>query len=888
MKYTKIFALFALLMGMHTGSRAQVFQVFEKNIKATKFQAANVDSISHNDTDGLTTIHLKNGNKQTFPKAETDSIVWYDPTNSILSKLQQGYFTQYPNFLHLLRDCGNEFPNWRDRWTDYLNGVIDLTVFAANDEAWQRFFAENAKLPASNPWHTATSYDALTPDQKQTLLASALMSDRKISEMGKQGILRLKSLTSADVWTPVLTPEYCALNSITEEDQRIICGALITTPWMPGVDITNVDVACTNGYLEQVSVPLTPLATMADIIHNNGKTNIFAHIIDCIQRNQSTDPYGYGLKFDPSWAGYYYEMPPEKDMAAMFVPSDRTLWRYFTEGAGQIFLKVYYAKEGTADAIPYAKPTTQDELLQQLDSIPADVLSIFVKQIMMRSFAGSVPSKMISLKDDAMEQMFYAEDIDKLENCLLACNGAVYIMDKVYGPADFTSVTAPAFVSYINRIIKSAIYGDFMNLNYYTYLKAPQQDITFFLPSDEALGYYYYDPISMKSRTPRVIKFSYVGGSFPVKLQFYNYYCPYNKDKGQVGTIGNLIPGTSLYTNSEVTNRLQDILYNHTIVNDGTQDIHSRNEYYRTFGGDVVKVERDASGNIIAAKGTFQLENERLNIVSETPGVTECKVEDSYESLSNGQTYTLNAPLVPTYRSLWSIMTNDADMAEWIEGMGGNTPYSEFYKLCAADEDVIVGCGLVDEWLSPSQSKSALKQFKTFISDNGLDYNFAHLSGNTPYTAYIPTNEAVQAAIAQGLPTWNDIRKDYQNNCSTYADSVRIAGKIMTLTNVIKAHFHYGMAIADQEPFQKEYKSLYLDEQTLVSPKVKVNCIGSGKMTVTDWNGHTFNITNNKNVFVRDYTCSDSPINRAMKGITMNGYRSGVVHQIDGVLGFTK
>ena len=255
---------------------------------------------------------------------------------------------------------------------------------------------------------------------------------------------------------------------------------------------------------------------------------------------------------------------------------------------------------------------------------------------------------------------------------------------------------------------------------------------------------------------------------------------------------------------------------------------------------------RDASGRIIGAKGTFQLENERNGIINETPGATGCKVTDSYESLSNGQTYTLDAPLVPTYRSLWSMMTNDADRHRSEEdGFGGETPYSEFYGLCSADAyyDIIIGCGLVDGNLSARERQSALKKYITFISDKGLDYNLSYLTGNTPYTAYIPTNDAVRRAITQGLPTWEDIYEDYHSHCkpaineetgepyyddegnpeytdqlSTYADSIRIAEKIMILTDVVKAHFHYGMAIADQEPFQKEYKSLWVDKETLTSP----------------------------------------------------------------------
>ncbi|MBR1498455.1 MAG: fasciclin domain-containing protein [Bacteroidaceae bacterium] len=991
MKHTKILALATLLIGMVAEGQAQVFQIIQKDGRAPKFQAAAVDSLSHNNAEGLTTIHLKDGKKETFQKAATDSIVWYDPTNSILGTLRQN--AGYTLFLRLVQES-----EW---WTDMLNGATDLTVFAADDNAWQRFFAENAKLPSPNPWRTATSYEALTADQKRALLYTAITA----GSINRADLIRTKSLAAglealehlsgsevpmhynpAEKWywerfheanggkgiwlasdssfryTSFFTPEKLKTFNVTETDLSIIFPA--KAPQMAnGVDILQQDIPATNGTIQDVASPLVPLQSMADVIRTNGKTNIFSHILDRFSAPfyspvltesykkihpeftdsiftkryfsynnyslkggylggnswnvplfepgpwgtyQSYNPYkdnsdyARGLRFDPGWAGYYYEVAPEKDMAAMFVPSDEALWHYFTKGAGQALILTYYANIGTADEIPYTAPTNYDELYRQIDCIPVSTMaSILVNNNMMRSFTGSVPSKWGKLFDDAMEPLFDDADeaLGQLDTCLLANNGMVYVMNHINMPADFRSVTAPAFASKTNLIMKSAIYDDYMGLNYYTYLKAPQQDITFFLPSDSAL-FYYYDPISMKSRTPRAIEFYFAGGSFPVKLRFRNYYCPYNTsgpDDPDLGTIGNVVPGANVYTNDEVTDRLKDILYNHTIVNDGTQDIHSRNEYFRTFGGDVVKVVRDASGRIIGAKGGFQMENERLGIANDTPGVTECKVIRSYESLSNGQTYALAAPLVPTWRSLYSLMTNDQDQA-WYgkEGYGGETPYSEFYKLCTADEyeTEIIGCGLVDGSLPRTQRESALKKYKIFTSDKGLDYNFSLLSGNTPYTAFIPTNEAVRKATSQGLPTWDDIYKDYHSHASgdqlnSYEDSIRIAEKIMMLTNFVKAHFCFGMAIADQEPFRREYTSLAYDRNYELFPKLIVDSKGGQEMTVTDWNGNTVNVTASKNVFVRDYTCNSSPISVAMKGIQMNAHRSGVVHLIDGVLGFT-
>ncbi len=866
-----------LLLWMAVESQAQNLQFFRKDGGSVKYDATGVDSLYLNKSEGTITLYFSDGSRENIPAEETDSVVIYDETRSILSTLRQK--GNYSTFLRLVQEDAY--------WTDQMNGATDLTVFAADDDSWQRFFAENANRLSPDPWHTATSYEALTAEQKNALLAAAIVAPQKIADTagigGSDDKLRVQSATKlAEVWTPILTPAYCDKYGITETDRTIISGTSSSAPWMAGNSFVEADIACGNGWLEQMAAPLKPLGTMADVIRENGNTDIFAYIMDLVVKDPDLS---YPIKFDPAWAGYHDELLPEQDMAAMFVPSDKTLWSYFTEGAGQALLT--------------AKPTSKEELIQQIDGIRTSVLCGLIGNGFMRSFAYTVPSKWSLLRDDAMQPLF--DDVNKakakLDTCLLANNGMVYVMDQSFMSADYKSVTAPAYISSSCMIMKSAIYSgsigalNFMNLNYYAYLKAPQQDITFFLPPDSALAY-YYDPISMKSRTPRVIAFSYASGSSPVRVKLYKYNSPYSTG-GETGTIGAPLPGTQRVDNNEIINRLKDILYYHTIVSDGTQDIHSRNEYYRTFGGDVVKVVRDASGKIVGAKGTFQIENERNGINTGTRGVTECQVTNSYESLANGQTYALDAPLVPTYRSLWSIMTNDADRHFANEdGFGGETPYSEFYKLCAADsyQNLIVGCGLVDGNLTSSQMKTALRKYVTFMDDKGLDYNLSYLLGNTPYTAYIPTNEAVQRAIAQGLPTWEEISEDFNSHSSdgmltSFEDSLRIAEKIMILTDVVKAHFHYGLAIADQEPFRKEYKSLWIDRETMVSPNVTVNCTGNGNMSVTDWNGQTFDITDNKNVFVRDYACSSSP-RGSMTGITINAYRPGVVHQINGVMGF--
>ncbi|MBQ9170759.1 MAG: hypothetical protein IJ148_08090 [Bacteroidaceae bacterium] len=648
------------------------------------------------------------------------------------------------------------------------------------------------------------------------------------------------------------------------------------------------------------------------------------------------------LKFDPGWNGYFerykasrYNYPKLKDksedMAAIFVPSDEAMWHYF-QNAGEEIIRTYYAHEGTKDEIPYTRATTLEELYRQIDCIPVGTLDLFINNLMQTSFVNSVPSKWNRLTDDTGTQFF--EDVveawNQLDTCLMANNGVVYVMNHVIVPPDYYSVTGPAVISQTNKIIKSALYDDWgynsgkSGRNYYsTYLKNTRNRYTFLLPSDSALNY-YYDPVSMKCRIPNVVEYYLAEGSFPAKLRRRNYYCPYNQRYGNVGTIGNVIPGISGYTNEEAANRMMDIVENHIIVQDGTNPMtrweqirngidpdSPLNEYYLSNRGNAVKVIRDEDDNIIAVKGGFQLENERLGIVGEDPGISSCQVKKSYEEVGNGNTLVLDAPLVPTYRSVYSIFTNDADqLAAGKGGFGGETPYSAFYNLCNANdyETEIIGCGLATE-------KSEAQKYMVFIEHNGLDYNvqfFNSCQDHNPnsfssnhYTIFVPTNEAIQEAVKAGLPTWEGIREDYRSHCkpqtnelATTEDSIRIAAKITYLTNFVRYHFVEKSVFADKcELAPNEFVSFCFDKDSEEMCKLHVARIGSSdgtRLCVCDdmtWQknagsmgSNPFETVGERNVLARDISCSKSPVDVVPKGITIEASSAAVIHSIPGCL----
>ena len=664
------------------------------------------------------------------------------------------------------------------------------------------------------------------------------------------------------------------------------------------------------------------------------------------------------LKFDPGWNGYKNEKDLRTDMAAMFVPNDKEMWNYF-QSAGENLLRTYYAHEGTKDAIPFSRATTLEELYQQIDCIPVGTLDKLINNMMQGYFANSVPSKWDKLTNDAQDELFEIEGGSEtakmlLDTCLVCNNGVIYVMNMTLVPADYRSVAAPAFISETNKIMKEAIYGNFMNLNYYAYLKAMKSKFTFLLPSDSAL-WNYYDPASMKSNTPRIVKFNYDGGNNPVSMSLYNYTCRYS-NKGypnlsDVGKRGGPILGTNLFEPAEVVNRLKDILETHTIVHDASNPITREgqeyygvptstplDEYYLSKNGNAVKVIRDANEKVIAVKGGFQLENERFFSKNglpsldpvEYPGVTSCEV---YKwiipgSTGNGNTYVLRAPLIPTYRSVYSIFTNDDDWYNYQEGdPAAETPYSAFYNLCRVDlhGTEIEKCGLVDGDLPKDKKEKALKKFLIFDKDAfGLDQNVQFFN-NYRYTIFVPTNEAVQAAIDAGLPTWEEIEEDYLNHrkpeideetgvqkvdddlepqfldeLATYEDSLRIATKITYLINFVRYHFADNSVFADKtelDPFEMVTSSY--DKELELFCKIHVDRTATDLRVCDDvtWkaNGHSMNTAfttvGEKNVLARDVSCVNNqdkkgkaPVKTAMKGIVISSSSAAVIHSIPGCL----
>lgn len=429
------------------------------------------------------------------------------------------------------------------------------------------------------------------------------------------------------------------------------------------------------------------------------------------------------------------------------------------------------------------------------------------------------------------------------------------------------------------------------------------------------------------------MRFLYTSGNFPFALdknkEGVSVFAKYDI---ATGTIGGQ-PMSPKLTPEEIKNRLRNLLEHHTIVHEsGENTINTdEDEYYLSKNGMGIKVIRE-NGVVTRVLGGFQLENERENLEHNHPGIRYCKVIEN-QSSKNGLTFTLDAPVIPAARSIFNVLSgikrgdDGTEETTWNKDPNSN-PYLEFFQLCSGNNafDLITRSGLVDETDEkyqytrplPSDPKykalqNAVNKYQTFHDNNALDYNVTFLA-NYRYTVFVPTNEAVQEAIANGLPTWESIKQDF-DNCAedgyltTYEDSIRIQSKITYLVNFIRTHFADNSIFADKtETDTTEMLTSSFNNETglFVKIQVKREREGNGTMlkvasiperateaysleepvewitTQYDWNGVENAV---KNILTCDREQSASVKDKtSITGTETISSSFAVVHLINGVL----
>ena len=625
-------------------------------------------------------------------------------------------------------------------------------------------------------------------------------------------------------------------------------------------------------------------------------------------------------------------------MGAMFVPTDAAMIEYFVNGGGRVLMDRYAKLPNTPENIEY-----------NLYQIPLDILQALINNLMKDSFLESVPSKYLTIMNDAQDQMFPATNADYetedkykkcIDKCLLANNGVVYVMNRVITPADYASVIAPALYSSNTQIIKSVVRADDKYIEgnsynnaplqkyYSTYLKAMQSRFSFFVPTDEGLGSYgYVDPMSLargnssdQKKNWKYWRFTYknvASAVIPVRAEAYKYNIEtgQNPETDQRQTIGGNAANVS-EPNAQLTINgsgkikkalLIDMLDQHIVVHDTDDEdndkgVNGKRTYFlaRTGAPVYVKYKGDASKNGLGmlVDGGYQLQLQRDEYANDH----DCEVIEGYDmspeknGYGNGMTYLINRPMQPTTKSVYAVMSEQGDK------------FSKFFDLCKANfsADQLILAGFQTEEMKTDKTLWASEQKKYRIfTDEGVNPSnnemLVRFFNNYRYTVYVPTNEAIDAAKAKGLMSYDEIVEwmeahregatEETEGTLSPENQAKAKAMITMLINFLKYHFQ------DQSLFVDHVTTNMANADNADGMKYQTSCIDNVKnlylslhvkqsdnaITVTDNTGEKVHVIAPNNLMARDMDF-DGATSGGASSIKNSSYI--VLHQVDKVLNF--
>ena len=869
-----------------------------------------------------------------FVSCKDDNLLTGQPSwlgNSIYERLQEdGHFN---TTLKLIDDLDQH---------EVLSHTGSKTLFAANDEAYEKWFA-------TNNWGVKR-YEDLTVQQKKLLLNNSMINNAYLIELlsnvsgnpPKEGkcmrretaatiydsvyVMQLSEMPNTDAWAelksrgkavPVMRdatsapmihflPAFMKSNQITSEDLHVMTNgqaSSISEAWVNGKKVLDRDITCKNGYIHMVDGVIESSPNMAQIVHEHQNMSLWAKFLDRFSapyynatatreynrmynnedsvfdvrylsllsvgdKANLTMPNGTTLSdgkdpvldFDPGWNQFIYNRQDDHDLhydaGVMIVPTDKALMEWWN-GEGR---------------------ELQDEY-HELDSIPGMTISKLLRVNMKNSLLKTLPSKFEMVLNDAKEPLgIKPENVD---SCFMGCNGIVYLVNKVFTPAEFASVAYPALA---HESTMDVIYWGISNRNFLPYLLSMDSYYSLILPTNDVL-LSYIDPCSYgKTRevvddngestvleSPDLIEIFYDRDQRTPTISARRYQCTVDAD----GNITKLptppVKFPSGSTGDDMIKKIFDDMLNQLII---VGDIEDGHEYYKSKGGTLVRVTRD--GNDINIEGGWQLEHNNKKTT-----VTQVYKKD------NGKSYQIETLLpMGSQRSLYMLLRETEQ-------------FSGFFNLLENDYGSLLltkrGTGSNTYNPSPSNTLNGNKNFSLF--DN---YN---------YTVFVPSNSAIEKLQNEGyLPTLDLLERGEDDTIidslclaeNWYPESMTSTDRETTKSQVAAAitkiledfiRYHvmdHSVAIGMAPEYSHEgsgYESMKRDPETGRFIPLEVN-FDMNSMTVKDRMGHTYQVQKAEGLYNK--MCREYWVKGTGNSARIYMANDAMVHLIDGALSYEK
>jgi len=660
-------------------------------------------------------------------------------------------------------------------------------------------------------------------------------------------------------------PVFMRNNKITDEDLSILTNGVSTSisdSWVNGKKLTEIDITCKNGYIHKVDGLPTAADNMAEIVHSHQDMSLFASLLDrfsapyydeaatkeynrlynntekvytqkYFSQNSNTkdypeseggkldtDPDGQTveatLAFDPGWNMYMYSNTAGRDLhydaGAMLVPSNEALNHWWTHDGESL-----------------------KDMYEVWENVPMKVLVKLLDINLVRSFTESVPSKFKNIVDNTNKVPIGLKK-EHVDSCFMGCNGVVYLLNRVFTPAAYSSVSFPALV---NENTMNVIYWAIEKLEFEPYLNSMDSYYSFIIPTNTAM-LTYVDPCTY-------------GGTTAVLYEF--FWDALRKTVGAHRYYYDLVNGVKLEgelndaNDSQVQNRLRDLLDNLIIID----SLESGHSYYRTKGGSTIRVENAGRENVMTLAGGLQIEQGKP--------ITVKRIYDQTQT-GNGKSYVVESQLpLGSRQSLYSLLKDREDCSRFFEllTMGGaaNTLMkNRMGGYTCADYN----CSLFDAY-----------DYTVYVPANA-DIDRLHEQGFLPFWS---DYEALSDTVGE----WRDIAKD--------AKQLREARKVVVnrIQNFVKYHIQDNSIFISGNPVDRvKYETSTLNQKNKRFYSVLVSA-DDHSLTVRDLTDNTRHVVVTDgcyNLIGREYWIQNA--NNTNHNEMLYNASDVVVHRIDGPL----
>ena len=675
-----------------------------------------------------------------FAEEENNEPSWLGP--NVYDYLEQRGDCKY--FCQLIRDCG---------YYESLKRTGSNTLFFSPDSCFESFFRSADAVRKGY-----TSYDKLPQSMKYLMLRSCMVENAQLIERLSQtdhgGTLfrrttlmeledtiplvsydemphnayfdrykdtEMRLLMDATPWTLVqFFPDVMTALKITDTDMKYICGenASIDQTYLFQSRIVRRDITCKNGYLHELDKICLVPDNMAGYIRTEGRLSTFNHLMDrfcepVLYRTTTDGQRIYELRYFNESAAHPHRTDIDGKISpgTLYFDPGWNLYQYGSSGSSSnnayegdmaaMFVPTNEAMEAYFSADPSAEGhDIYESFGGEWDNVPDQIAADLLKNHQLSSFVNSTPSHFGTLKDMAGYEMEISED--NIIGSYVARNGIVYLVNKVLPPLDYRSVMGPVKVDQGLKIFNLAMGDNYCQFQYY--LRSLKSTYNFFVTPDEYMKD-YLDPIS--------------AGYSGVRLNsIWDFHLDANTNSIEA-IIHNGATGDSIGVNTSggisgaLTSRLTDILNQQTLVGEATP----AQEWYITKGYAPIRLIWQG-GKVVAAQGAGNAEP--------------IEVIDEYEK-TNGVTRYLKGILRTSPYSMYAALRQHAGASA---SGSVDDKFKAFYDMCEY-------CGLFEK--NPTSTCAA------------IDYRLSFLS-QYHYSVYVPGNEGVAAAIADGVvPAIDDI-----------------------------------------------------------------------------------------------------------------------------------